>query len=238
MKSKDGYYLCKDSSQVPDPHDIGGTNVARKNGICRGYDASVCDRIYWRNCDPADDDRKGCTDSQGNEIAYPCTWNPAKDGKGGYCDVDPRINPKTKKSLLVKDMSIGKDNKAIDFLDKSCFERVGDPDCLYGGHACVTQITKKDKTVVRDENAYDAYTALRCWVGANGVPYSANADSRYIKDRSKRTYPPAYSECTIEGSNCIPKGCGCDKFLNNDRWLEDMGDHCADNTECEGDWCS
>jgi len=225
-----GTYLCKDSNTVPNPHNKSGPNLARKQGTCRGYDKSVCGKIYWRNCDPASGwNLKGCTDDNGNQIAYPCAW----DNTRQVCDVDQRINPKTGKHLLVKNINIGPDNKAVDFLDKSCFDRVGDPLCLHSGVACASSIEKGGK-VVYDENAGDAYEALRCWVGANGVPYSANAPG--IPD-DERTVYPAYVKCSWDGSNCIPEDCGCGDNLNKDRWLVDDGDHCGNHVSCTSGYC-
>lgn len=223
-------YLCKDSSWVPNPHDKGGDNVAMKQGICRGYDKSVCDRIYWRNCDPATGvNPGGCKDSAGNQIAYPCAW----DSKRQVCDVHPQYNPTFGKHLLVKDMNIGPNNGSIDFLDKSCFDRVGDPLCLASGAACISSITKDGK-LIEDKNAKDAYTALRCWVGVNGVPYSANVPNL---PRDDRTLPPAYVECSFFGSDCVPKDCGCGDNLNKDRWLETLGSDCGNHVSCTNGYC-
>jgi len=206
------YFLCMDSTRVPNPYNISPNQAmnhtgdqSNTSGICIGYDALACNNIYYR-------------DSHENDLVYPCAWNYTTK----KCGLDPENNPKLGKQTgyPVHSITIGKDDAGKKNWDTSCYELMGDPNCLYNNTHCAETATN------------DVYDALKCWVGRNGIPYTSNSNLMKDEQREERTVPLAYGECSVYDFNCVPEDCGCGGWYNEARW-GDGSKNCGKDLSCE-----
>ena len=222
------YWLCMDSTNVPNPHNIhtnhasghGYVDEDNPTGICVGYDAVACNNIYYRHCDSAGafDQCRGYLNDNKEEIVYPCAWNYTTQ----KCGVDPESNPVLGKDTAhpINRMTIGENDNGKQQWNKSCYTLMGDPNCLYNNTDCADTATSD----VRD--------ALKCWVGQHGIPYTSNSSLMSASERKERTVPSAYTECSVFGSNCVPEDCGCGGWYNEARW-GGGSKNCGDDLSCD-----
>jgi hypothetical protein len=213
------YFLCMDSTDVPNPHNISRNEAmhhvedppTNPTGICIGYDALACNNIYYR-------------DLTESNLVYPCAWNYTTQ----KCGVDPKNNPELGKDTgyPVDSITIGKNDAGKKNWDTSCYNLMGDPNCLYNNTSCADTATT------------DVYDALKCWVGRDGIPYTSNSNLMSESEREERTIPLAYGECSWDGSNCVPEDCGCGGWYNEARWRGGSkncgnGLRCVPNSICQ-----
>ena len=116
-------------------------------------------------------------------------------------------------------MTIGENDKGKANWDTSCYRLLGYPNCLYDNTSCA------------DTAKPDAYNALKCWVGKDGIPYTSNSNRMSKSKRDERTIGLAYGDCSFFGSNCVPEGCGCGGWYNQARWHKGSS-HCGNHLIC------
>lgn len=229
------YFLCMDSTNVPNPHNIGRNRAmghayeSQENptGICAGYDVLTCNNIYYRDCDREPGwggNCRGYVNDKGEEIVYPCWW----DNKTQKCGVDPLNNPKLGKDTAypIDTITVGPNDSGKKTWDQSCFQLMGDPNCLYNNTDCPASGTATP----------DVYDALKCWVGKDGIPYTSNSNLMSDDERENRTVPLAYGDCSMFGSNCVPQNCGCGGWYNEARW-GGGSKNCGKQLSCQNNLC-